>query len=456
MSTAGLMSCGSNPSREETDFVKIAPGMRVTKGKMTYRRNPNTGHNISLLGYGTRFIPTIRPGRYSLENIDQNLVNRMVKYAVDHGVNYFNTSPVFGGGFSETVLGIALKNVPREKLYVATKISNFKPSEFSLEKCKEMFEHSLHALQTPYIDNILLHDAGFGGLPTFKARFIDNGLLDYLKRCRDRQKIYNIGVSLNTIPKGGYKSFEYAMELHDKGVIDWGFIQLPINYVDWYHHSHNTEKGFDSRLLYEELYKRGIPVVATDPIQGGKLGNLPRPIMSRLYNMRPEDSMSSWAIRFVASLPGVVTVVTGISYMEHLKDNIYALSPLTPLSNRESALIEDISDDIASHPLVTCINCGHCMPCEFGVDIPRVFNHYNKCLNDGMVEPDTRSPEYARKRRAFLIGIDGSVPRLRQADRCVECGECVAKCPRQIDIPATMRRIGDYAEALRANKSDLI
>lgn len=139
--------------------------------------------------------------------------------------------------------------------------------------------------------------------------------------------------------------------------------------------------------------------------------------------------------------------------MEHLQDNLRSFAPLQPLTDEDFAFLEATAELIMQFETIHCNDCKYCMPCPYGLDIPAIFTHYNKCINEGNIATDTRDPDYARARRAFLVGYDRSVPKLRQASHCIGCGECVRHCPQNIRIPAEMRRIDAYVERLKTRPS---
>ena len=141
-----------------------------------------------------------------------------------------------------------------------------------------------------------------------------------------------------------------------------------------------------------------------------------------------------------------------MTYMEHLQDNIRTYSPLEELTEAEYALLEETARDLLRYPMVPCTDCQYCMPCPYGLNIPAIFAHYNKCINEGNVPKSAQDPDYQRARRAFLIGYDRSVPRLRQASHCIGCRQCVSHCPQTIDIPQQLHRIDHFVEQLRRNK----
>jgi hypothetical protein len=160
--------------------------------------------------------------------------------------------------------------------------------------------------------------------------------------------------------------------------------------------------------------------------------------------------VASWAFRYIGSKPAVLTVLSGMTYMEHLEDNLRTYSPLEPLTEEEQHwLEEETASLIKSYPTIDCNDCNYCMPCPYGLDIPGIFVHYNKCVNTGNVPESQQAENYQKARRAFLVGYDRSVPRLRQANHCIQCRECVSHCPQQIDIPRELQRIDDFVEKLK-------
>lgn len=167
--------------------------------------------------------------------------------------------------------------------------------------------------------------------------------------------------------------------------------------------------------------------------------------------MDATDHSASWAFRFAGSPPDVLTVLSGMTYMEHLQDNIRTYSPLKPLTDKETEALEQVSQLYLSHPFVKCTACQYCMPCPYGLDIPGIFSHYNKCLTEGIYSDNVKDENYKKARRDFLVGYDRSVPRLRQANHCIGCGQCMPHCPQGINIPDEMQRIDKYIEQLKRN-----
>ncbi|MBQ0114673.1 MAG: aldo/keto reductase [Bacteroidales bacterium] len=418
-------------------------------GKMTYRVNPKDNTKVSLLGYGMMRLPTLDAQASAREDkdaeIDQEMVNREIDYAIEHGVNYIDTSPAYCKGRSEHCTGIALARHKRSEYYIATKLSNFNPETWSREASIEMYNNSFKELQVEYIDYMLVHGAGMGedGMETFKGRYIDNGILGFLLEERKKGKIRNLGFSYH----GDINVFNMLLEQNDK--YQWDFVQIELNYFDWKHAKSNDEDNTNADYLYAQLAKRKIPIIVMEPLLGGRLAKLPEPLANKLKRRDPEHSVASWAFRYAGSFPEVLTVLSGMTFMEHLKDNLLTYCPLKPLTDEEKRFLEGIAADLDSYGTIPCNDCKYCMPCPVGLDIPAIFGHNNKCLSEGNVPHDNKSPDYARERRAFLIGYDRSVPKLRQADHCIGCGKCMPHCPQKIQIPREMERISKYVDQLK-------
>ena len=413
----------------------------VPTDKMTYRTDPLTGQRVSILGYGCMRWPTLPSPAEDGNVIDQQTVNELIDYAMAHGVNYYDTSPVYMQGWSEKSTGIALKRHPREKFLIATKLSNF--SNFTRENSIAMYRQSFIDLQVDYIDYYLLHSIGNGGIETFRARYIDNGMLDFLIEERRKGKIRHLGFSFH----GTQAVFDEVLAMHE--TVHWDFVQIQLNYVDWKHASNNN---VNADYLYAELEKRNIPAIIMEPLLGGRLSNVPDHIANRLKQQAPESSVASWAFRFAGSPDGVLTVLSGMTYMEHLQDNIRTYSPLVTLTDQERLFLFDTADLMMQYPTIPCNDCKYCMPCPYGIDIPAILLHYNKCVNEGNLPASSQDENYRRARRAFLVGYDRSVPKLRQADHCIGCEQCNPHCPQSIDIPAQMQRINDFVEDLKQGR----
>lgn len=431
VASSSLVGC--KDSSAKVKYVAEGVGGDVPKDKMEYRKHP-CGDSVSLLGYGMMRLP-MKKDDSGADVIDQERVNELVDYAIEHGVNYFDTAPVYCRGKSEQATGIALSRHPRNKYFIATKLSNMRGNN-TLEFGKEMFNNSLKELQVDYIDYLLLHS--LGNLDAYKKRFIDNGLLDYLLEQQKKGVIRNLGWSFH----GSKEFFDYML---DEAGVKWDFIQIQMNYVDW-------ERGNPTaEYMYKRLTEKGIPVVIMEPLLGGSLATMNYQAMALLKERAPEASVASWAFRFVGSFDNVLTALSGMTYMEHLQDNIRTYSPLRWLSDEEFALLSDVARRKMSFRNVDCTDCKYCMPCPYGLDIPSIFKHYNRCLNEGAMPQNELDEDYREQRRAFLIGLDRTVPRMRQADKCVGCRECEPHCPQKIKIAREMRRIDEFVQTVKGD-----
>lgn len=411
----------------------------VPTDKMTYRINPHSGDRVSLLGYGCMRWPVRQKPDGSGEEVDQDTVNELVDYAIAHGVNFFDTAPVYVRGWSETATGIALKRHPRDKFFISTKLSNFGhygPGSF--ESSKAMYQKSMRDLQVDYIDYYILHGVGMGGVEDVHKRFIDNGVLDFLLEEKIAGRIRNLGWSFHGDPR----VFDYMLAMD----VQWDFALIQLNYIDW---RHATGNNVNAEYLLGELIKKGVPALVMEPLLGGRLSRINTEALHLLKHARPEDSAATWAFRYAGTPETVLSVLSGMVYMEHLQENIRTYSPLEPISAEENALLEQVTEIMVSHDYIQCTECQYCMPCPYGVDIPGVFGHYNRIISSGKMLRSSNDENYKEARRAYLIGYDRSIPRLRQASHCIGCDKCKPHCPQKIDIPTEMRRIDQYTEQLK-------
>ncbi|MFI3305814.1 MAG: aldo/keto reductase [Rikenellaceae bacterium] len=414
----------------------------VPKDKMEYRTS-SRGDKVSLLGYGCLRWPLLKKPEEDGNVIDQDAVDELVDYAIDHGVNYFDTAPPYMQGWSERATGAALSRHPRHKYFIATKLSNANKAYWSREASLKMYYKSFESLRVDYIDYMLLHTVGSGGWKNFKARYLDNGMLDFLIAEREAGRIRNLGFSFH----GDIKVYDYLLSRHEE--IGWDFVQIQLNYKDWDYADETTKNNTDARYLYDELAKRDIDVIIMEPLLGGRLARLPEYLANMLKAEEPTDSLATWAFRYAASFPKVINVLSGMTYMEFLQENIRTYAPLRWISDEENELLMEVAKLMIEYPIIECTACQYCMPCPYGVDIPSIFTHYNKCVCEGNYPQSSQDENYREARRAFLIGYDRSVEKLRQASHCIGCKECLVHCPQKLKIPEQMRRVDSYVESLK-------
>lgn len=406
--------------------------------EMQMRTSPKNGEKVSLLGYGCMRWP-MKKGADGKDHIDQEAVNEMVDYAYRNGVNYYDTSPAYLQGQSEEAAGIALSRYPRESYYIATKLSNF--NNFSREAGLKMYRDSQKALRTDYFDYYLLHAIGTSGFEGFEERYINNGLLDFLLEEREAGRIRNLGFSFH----GRKEVFDQFMALHEK--YHWDFVQIEMNYVDWKHAK--APENVNADYLYEELAKRNIPATIMEPLLGGRLAKLPAAIAERMKEREPQMSIASWAFRFCGSYPNILTVLSGMSSMDPLIENVETFSHFKPLNDEEKAFLMEMANLMEDYPTVPCTACSYCMPCPYGIDIPTIFRHYNDHVNSGEIAQSCEQDHFQRLKRRYLVSYDRAVETVRQADHCIGCGQCRPKCPQSIDIPRVLRHIDRYVEKLK-------
>ncbi|MBO7721680.1 MAG: aldo/keto reductase [Kiritimatiellae bacterium] len=402
------------------------------------------GIKVSLLGYGAMRLPTVDGGtanNWALDSskkpIDQRHLNRQVRRMLEKGVNYFDTSPAYCRGESEAALGEALVSSGRGRgeYIIATKLSNFAPTTWSLGSCKSMFERSLKALRTDYVDNYLLHSIGNGGFATFSKRYIENGAADWCLELRAQRRIRNLGFSFH----GDKKAFDWCLENHGK--YKWDFCQIQMNYVDWRHARQVNSRNVDAKTLYDELTALKIPVVVMEPLLGGRLARYNWALANELTPLDPEASLAKWSFRFCGSFDNVMTILSGMTLDEHIEENVATFSPLRKCTPEEFAALERAAEAYLSCNAIPCNSCNYCMPCPYGLDIPTILTFRNQHLAKGG----------ARDPRGILWAYAKAVPEeLRRADHCTGCGRCSPHCPQQIDIPREIATIDAAIDVLKA------
>lgn len=424
----------------------IASRAPLQSGTLTYRVNPKNGDKISLLGYGCMRFPVLStatsPGS---PEIDEPAATALIDHAIEYGVNFFDTAWMYHRGMSQVIMGNALKRHPRSEHFICNKMPT--PMRPTLEVAKETFATQLERCQTDYFDYYLLH--AIRTTQEYKDIYEDGGVLDYLLSEKAAGRIRNLGFSFH----GDQESLEYLLSRD----VDWDIALVQLNYHDLM--GEYKPPGWltanvsgiiaEPRWILEKMLPTNIPLMIMEPLLGGRLARLNRMAVNVLQNEIPDASAASWAFRYVGAIPNVVTVLSGMTYMEHLQDNLHTYSPYQPLNDREMAALQRALDYFLNPDIIPCTACSYCMPCKYGVDIPAIFTHYNHCLDDKTIPKGVRNADYARARRAFLVGYDRAVPELRQAERCTSCNICTPECPQNIDIPAELALIGKFAEQLR-------
>ena len=405
--------------------------------RMTYRVQHGSGKQVSLLGFGMMRLPN-----------DQDEVNQLVDYAIEHGVNYFDTAPMYMGGQSEVLTGNALSRHPRDKYFVATKMSNQRNNLWNFDDAQRMYYQSFQRLKVDHIDYYLLHSIGGGGVDALHGRFLDNGLLDFLMKEREAGRIRHLGFSYH----GDVSAFDWLLDHNDD--YHWDFVQIQMNFLDWRHASLNQNgwrKDADAEYLYNKCEKLGIQNVVMEPLRGGAFGHMAQELEDQLKASRPDDSTARWAFRWVGSHSNILTVLSGMNQMEHLQENVATFSPLEICTDAENTLLADIADQMSGFPTIPCTTCEYCMPCPYGVNIPGNFAYYNEAVNNHLLPlPANTATDYAERQQQFIEGYRKALPNAETwARACQDCEECLPKCPQQIRIPNQMSRI---VETLRVRR----
>ena len=370
---------------------------------MIYRSLP-TGESLSLLGFGIMRLPVTKSDAGS-DDIDSAASTELIDYALAQGVNYFDTAWPYHDGQSESFLGEALvKRHPRDSFYLATKLPIWEidtPAE-----AEELFAKQLTKLCTDYLDFYLMHALDGERL----VHLVESGLLAWAIGLQKSGKIKRLGFSFH----GTIDDLKQIIAAHN-----WEFGQLQLNYLDW-----ELQKAGEA---YQLLSEAGIPTIVMEPVRGGKLATLAPKAEEILKAEHPERSVASWAFRFAGELPEVVTVLSGMSTMEQLKDNIKTYSMAESdlrLTESERVTLDAALEASNLAAAIPCTTCKYCMPCPYGVDIAGVFGSYNAYKMGGSAF-------------GYRLGLK-ALGEGTFADSCIHCEECMPLCPQNIDIPREM------------------
>ena len=367
---------------------------------MEKRKLEKLGIETSLLGYGCMRFPTNAEGK-----IDRKKAFALLDKAIAGGVNYIDTAYPYHNGESELVVGEALKKYDRKSLYLATKL----PVWFvnTIEDVDRLFYEQLEKLQVDYIDFYLMHAMNGDNF----QKMADLGVVKRLEELKEEGKIKYLGFSFHD----GYEAFEKILNYRD-----WDFCQIQLNYMDT-----NEQAGMKGYALTEE---KGVPLIIMEPVKGGSLACFAEDIMDKFHSLDANASAASYALRFVGSLPNVKVVLSGMTTMEQLTDNLNTFTDFCPLNEKEKETIEDIVKLINSRVQNGCTGCRYCMPCPAGVNIPenfRAWNTYHMYQNYNVVSWKWEK-ELGEK---------------AQAKNCIQCGKCEKACPQKLSIREDLKKV---------------
>lgn len=364
---------------------------------------------LSRLGFGAMRLPVLEDGH----TVDQKQVEQMVDYAIAHGVNYFDTAYPYHDGQSEPALGQALRKYPRESFYIATKFPGHQEGE-PFDPA-EVFEKQLKRCGVEYFDTYLLHNVNENSV----GKYMDpaRNILPYFVEQKRLGRIKYLGFSCH----GSAKLIEEFLE-YCGGAMD--FCQIQLNYLDW--------SLQDAKAKYELLTEKGLAVFVMEPVHGGTLAKLKEPLEQQLKALRPEESIASWAFRYLQRLPNVAVILSGMSNMEQVEDNVKTFSGGAPLTDREVQVLYQVAEELKGG--VPCTGCRYCCAgCPVGLDIPFLLNIYNNL-------------QYS-KAITVTMRVEGLPPEKR-ASACIGCGACTLSCPQNIQVPEVMTELSALLEKL--------
>lgn len=368
---------------------------------MIYKNFQN--HKLSALGLGAMRLPVIGGDD---SKIDETAAEKMVDYAMEHGINYYDTAWGYHGGQSELVIGRALKRYPRESYYLATKFPGYDLS--NMDKVEEIFEKQLKKCGVEYFDFYLFHNVCEMNIDAY----LDDkyGIYRYLMKQKRAGRIRHLGFSAH----GSYDVMKRFLEAYGEGM---EFCQIQLNYLDW-----NFQ---DAKGKLELLAEHQLPVWVMEPLRGGKLAELSEEDAELLKNLRPDESVPAWAFRFLQSIPGVTMVLSGMSNSEQLRENIQTFEEEKPLNSKEMEKLLKIANNMVEKIALPCTACRYCVShCPQGLDIPALPALYNEhCVTDGgFIAPMALS----------------AIPEEKRPGACIGCRSCEAVCPQQIKVSEAM------------------
>ncbi len=373
---------------------------------MNYREYKKDGTKVSLLGFGGMRFPQT-DGK-----IDREASQKLIDRAFEAGVNYYDTAYMYHGGESEVFFGQAMAKYPRDSFMLADKMPMWMAEK--PEDVDRIFNDQLSRCKTDYFDFYLLHSVN----DDVYSKFKQFGAYEVLDGYRKSGKVRRLGFSF-------HGSIELLECILNDGY-EWDFVQIQLNYFDWSYQ--NAEKQ------YEIITSHGLQCIIMEPVRGGSLVSVTDKADEMLRSLRPDRSIPSWAMRFAASLDGVLTVLSGMSDFNALEDNIASLSDENLFEESDREAVFKAAKMLIEAKTVPCTGCKYCDECPQGIAIPELFSMFNNARlngdNDGM-------------RRRY-----GALEESQKPANCIACGVCSARCPQAIDVPEKLKAVEQYAISL--------
>lgn len=374
---------------------------------MQYSKFGKTGLNISKLGFGSMRMPILNENN---SEIDEEKSKEMLYYAINNGINYIDTAYNYHEGKSEEFLGRALKDGYRQKIYLATKLPVWKVEKY--EDFEMYLDEQLERLKTDYIDFYLLHALGISRWNKIKNLKV----FDFIKKAKESGKIKYMGFSF-------HDKLEAFKEIVDS--YNWDFCQIQLNYMD-----QNYQAGIEG-LNYAAA--KDIPVIIMEPVKGGKLASNSNEDINKLWNDMPvKRSPAQWALKWLFNNEKVSLVLSGMSELKHVKENIEAADETTQnsLTKKELEIIDKVKGIFDNKTRINCTGCEYCMPCPNNIPIPFLFEDYNNIF---LYDDDKGKKRYKR-----LMDKGCS------AKSCVECRKCESMCPQNINIVDKLKELHEF------------
>lgn len=371
--------------------------------------NEFKGLKLSSLGLGTMRLPVKSETSDSL--IDEEKTEEMVDYAIKKGINYFDTAWGYHSGKSEIVIGKILSKYPRNSYYLATKFPGYDLS--NMDKVKEIFEKQLEKCKVEYFDFYLFHNVYEKNIDPYLDK--KYGILDYLLEQKENGRIKHLGFSAH----GSYEIIKKFLDAYGK---EMEFCQLQINYLDY--------KFQGAKEKIELLNEYNIPIWVMEPLRGGKLAKLSEEQEKKLKKFRSNETTPGWAFRFLQSIEGITMVLSGMSSMEQLQENIKTFEEKKPLNEEEKKVLIEIANEMLKEKILPCTGCRYCTAhCPKGLNIPNLLSLYNEHIFTG---------------GGFLAPMAiSALPEDKRPSACVGCKSCEAVCPQQLKVSEAMSNFSD-------------